>query len=292
VGADVENEDAMQGMSGVLAIIPARTGSKEIPSKNFKALVGRSPLERAARCCFDVGIYPSNILVTSDTPYLPIEVSGVTGHYAPAPLHTDTCSMLDVVLDVLNTYPGDYDQKVLLVQPTQPLREPKHLRKAIECLEWIDSVASVVEVEPAAKLYYSGFEKVAEGVERRQDARKTFACDGTVYGFRRGWFKWYKQFRGPYTHQLVIPPEETARLDTPFDWEMAELRLRNRESKRSCSCGAGCADARLALQEIQQLSKTWQATMLDLDRQEAGSSGTLLDREFAGRMPPPYGEDR
>jgi CMP-N-acetylneuraminic acid synthetase len=184
--------------------------------------------------------------------------------------------MLDVVLDVFNTYPGDYDQKVLLVQPTQPLREPKHLRKAIDCLEWTDSVASVVEVEPAAKLYYAGFEKVAEGVERRQDARKTYACDGTVYGFRRGWFKWYKQFRGPYTHQLVIPPEETARLDTPFDWEMAELRLRQRDSQGQktsylCDVERGCV--RSECPEPLETHKTWRQVLAEDWRAVDSSEG-------------------
>jgi len=53
------------------------------------------------------------------------------------------------------------------------------------------SVASVVEVEPAAKLYFrseaDSFEPVlAQTQERREDARSTYACDGTVYVFRRG----------------------------------------------------------------------------------------------------------
>jgi CMP-N-acetylneuraminic acid synthetase len=43
--------------------------------------------------------------------------------------------MVDVVLDVLKHYPGPDDQKVLLVQPTQPLREPKHLEQAIAMLD-------------------------------------------------------------------------------------------------------------------------------------------------------------
>jgi CMP-N,N'-diacetyllegionaminic acid synthase len=223
-------------MSNVLAIIPARVGSKGIPGKNFRLLAGRSPVQRAVDVVFEAGI-PS--LVTSDSEWLQWEFARWpdTWHEANAPLHTDTCSMVDVVLDVLKHYPGPDDQKVLLVQPTQPLREPKHLEQAIAMLDTCDSVASVVEVEPAEKLYDKDLCPVLDwgGTERRQDAAKTYACDGTVYAFRRWWFNIRPAFIGLLTKMMVIPPSETARLDTPFDWEMAELRLKHAAHFGSCS---------------------------------------------------------
>ena len=95
------------------------------------------------------------------------------------------------------------------------------------------SVVSLAETEPADKLYYVtrfghrlGVTPVALGVERAQDARRTYYCDGTVYGFLRGWFEQHQTFRHPvYTRPLFIEPEDTCRLDTPHDWAMAELRL-------------------------------------------------------------------
>ena len=102
------------------------------------------------------------------------------------------------------------------------------------------SVVSLAETEPADKLYYVtrfghrlGVMPVALGVERAQDARRTYYCDGTVYGFLRGWFEQHQTFRHPvYTRPLFIEPEDTCRLDTPHDWAMAELRLRGREGLR------------------------------------------------------------
>lgn len=276
-------------VSDVLMIIPARVGSKGIPGKNFKPLAGVSPVQRAVGVvhevirCMSGGIS----LVTSDLPHVWDTAWQEHGlpmvyHHAPAPLHTDTCSMVDVVLDVLKHYPGPDDQKVLLVQPTQPLREPKHLEQAITLLDkYNPSVASAVEVEPAAKLYYWGFRRVeGRGVERRQDAEPTYACDGTVYAFRRWWFNTELAFTGLLTKMMVIPPSETARLDTPFDWEMAELRLRSRESKTSCSCGAGREGVRSACPETPETHKSERHRVIAEGQQELDFSEGRSDREF------------
>ena len=86
----------------------------------------------------------------------------------------------------------------------------------------------MVETEPADKLYWAGFTMVTDGIatERRQDCVTTYRCDGTCYGFYRDWFGKHRCFVDPrYTDMQVIPPEESAKLDTPFDWQMAELRL-------------------------------------------------------------------
>jgi CMP-N-acetylneuraminic acid synthetase len=154
-------------------------------------------------------------------------------HYAPAPLHTDTCSMVDVVLDVLGHYPGPPEQPVLLLQPTQPLRTPAHVAAALSILADHPSMLSVVEVEPAEKLLYMTGENRLRYVtetgltaRRRQECRVTYAPDGTVYGFRRNWFLEHIAFLRHDTVPLIIPQHETCRLDTTNDWTIAELLLR------------------------------------------------------------------
>lgn len=201
-----------------IALIPARLGSKGIPNKNFAPLYHMSPLERAVSCCIGAGITP---WVSSDAP------NALKWPYwldRPADLADDTTPMAAVVGDFLTRVPGEPDEIILLVQPTQPLREPKHLRAALELVEQYGSVMSVTQTESINKLYYQGRDSLIPfgvPVERRQMTRPTFRCDGTVYGFRR---------RDGYFHYrtatpLFIPAEETASLDTPLDWQLAELRL-------------------------------------------------------------------
>ena len=212
-----------------LFIIPARMGSTRIPDKNVRLLYGKSPLRRAIACCRDIpgGI----ILVTANWGKESLE-DGVYWHRVDDPLHTDTCSMVDVVLDVLKSFPGDEKQPVLLVQPTQPLRRPEHLQHALQILETYPSVTSFVNVETADKLYFllpgGLITPVATGVERTQDGRLTYACDGTVYGFHRGWFLQHRSFRHADTVPFVLPLDETCRLDTPQDWLIAGLLLEHR----------------------------------------------------------------
>lgn len=211
-----------------IAIIPARSGSKGVPYKNFTPIDGSSPLQRAVTCCLAAGV----------TPWVSSDLSPLEGWpywlKTQPPLHSDTCLMHEVVLDALGRIPGDAQDIVLLVQPTQPLRHPGHLRAALEMMEdGAHNVCSVAQAEPPEKLYHirNGFVLPAllrGNVERRQDAEAAYRCDGTVYAFRRGAFLECPLFRTPKTRALIIPPDETAALDTPADWALAELRLKAR----------------------------------------------------------------
>jgi len=212
-----------------LCIVPARSGSKRIPSKNMKPLAGITPMRRAIQCCRQAFDKEAQIVVTAD--WIPRDEfdCGVHYHRAADPLHTDTCSMVDVVLDVLRAFPGAGDQSVLLVQPTQPIRRPEHLIEAVRLLKLYPSIASVVETTSVDKLYRlinEALVPVGGGIERDQQGGKTYACDGTVYGFHRDFFTRRKTFRDFYhTHAMVMAPDETCRLDTPNDWLIASLLL-------------------------------------------------------------------
>lgn len=216
-------------MSDVLGIVPARVGSKGVPLKNFRALgSGPSPIVLAARCAWDAGI--DDVYVSTDHPTFQGVITPDRSTRLirrPPELAQDDTPMRAVVDHVLETIPGPPDQIILLVQPTQPLRQPKHLAAAIALLESSvsGSVVSVVETESPDKL----MSEMLGGwlipwttlKERRQDCKPAWRRDGTVYAWRRQDRYWLQPW-----HMLVIPPEESQALDTPFDWAMAELRLR------------------------------------------------------------------
>lgn len=228
-------------MAKVYALIPARTGSKGIPNKNFRPLGGlsgfESPLFRAVRCATQAGI--SEIYVHSDGD--PVGLLGLGGYWlkAGAPLHTDTCPMIDIVWDALARVPGEPDDIWLLVQPTQPLRTPEHLKTAITLLQQhqVDSVVSVVAVESPDKLmaitdgYLTRWDggPASQTTERRQHAREAWKREGTVYAFFRKTVETYGNIYGERVRPLVVSKNETQALDTPEDWAEAERRVRDRE---------------------------------------------------------------
>jgi CMP-N,N'-diacetyllegionaminic acid synthase len=127
----------------VLALVPARSGSKGIPGKNFRELAGLTPVRRvvnvaiAARC--------EDVVVTSDA-YDWFDAMGAGYLKRPDSLAQDDTPMIDVVKHALTEIHGAPGQIVLLLQPTQPLREPKHLQAAVALLResQADSVVSVV----------------------------------------------------------------------------------------------------------------------------------------------------
>lgn len=247
-------------MSGVLAIIPARMGSKGIPHKNFRPLAGRSAVQRAADCCHGIGLSMRQIVLSTDgidvsvgddvMPTVrwdaeeePVAVMA-TYRYAPTPLHTDDCPMIDVVKDVLARVPGPEDEIILLVQPTQPLRMPAHLRAAIALLgpEPLYSgvrptaVVSVTPLYPKSwvlEIRGAHLELLEDGRDwedravRRQGAEMAYKTDGTVYAFYRETITCHGNMFGSWVRPLIIPREETCALDTMADWAEAERRLRD-----------------------------------------------------------------
>ena len=233
-------------MSKPLAIVPARSGSKGIPGKNFKSFHGCGGIqlwERALNCAILARCQP---IVSSDADL------GKADYILrrPPELAQDDTPMVDVVRHVLEQIPGPPDQPIVLLQPTQPLREPKHITQALALLtpEW-DSVVSVVELpqtqSPDSLLRIDGDrlwpavvgdygpDYLYEQVTRRQDATTAFMRDGTCYAFHRRTVERHGNIYGHRSRPLIIPASETQSLDTPEDWAEAERRLREREATRA-----------------------------------------------------------
>lgn len=233
----------------VLAIIPARSGSKGIPNKNWKLLAGVSPTQRAYEVALACGCDP--IVLSTDVVFVdayPIPPAV----FVPRPdaLAQDDTSMLDVVRHVLAQIPGPPDQAIVLLQPTQPLREPKHITQALALLTRnVTSVVSVVELprthgiemqlsieqerlHPARWWCECGHERLSDLPPQRQAVTPTYIRDGTVYAFWRDTLNEARGRFGIYGHAakpLIIPPDETCPLDSPADWLEAERRLRERD---------------------------------------------------------------
>jgi CMP-N-acetylneuraminic acid synthetase len=199
----------------VLGLIPARSGSRGIPRKNERTLAGRTLVERAVDVAHASGVI-DRIVLTTDS-----ELIGAIGLRAgidvilrPAELAGDDTPMVSVIEHALTELEhADWRCDVIaLLQPTQPLRRPEHIREALRILEetGASSVAGVVAIPPhyapqyAMRLDHDHLVPyVPEGavLTRRQDVEPAYSRDGTIYLFRR------ETIRGG---------------DSPSDWERAE----------------------------------------------------------------------
>ncbi len=225
----------------VLALIPARSGSKGVPDKNTKLLAGRSLLEYAAAAAVAAGIIDRSVLST-DSDRIAAEGRRVgleVPFIRPADLARDDTPMLPVIEHALGALEqeGWAAEIVVLLQPTSPLRRAEHIRDAVQQLRdsGADSVVTVVELprhlSPDYVMRMEGGRLepfLAEGkdVTRRQDARSAFVRDGTVYAF---WSRTVREMHSIYGRDcrpLVLSAADSITIDTQSDWAEAERRLR------------------------------------------------------------------
>lgn len=231
-------------MSGpVLAIVPARAGSKGIPGKNVRLLAGRPLLAYAADAIRDACIVDRAVLSTDSEEILATgrELGLETPFLRPGELARDDTPMQPVAEHAVAALEAEgwSPEIVLVVQPTAPLRRGEHLRKAVELLRetGATSVVSVVPIPPHFSPEYAMrlddgrlVPFLAHGAEirRRQDAAPAYSRDGTVYAVRRDVLVELHDLYGDDCRPLVLSPDESINLDTPADWEEAERRLAGR----------------------------------------------------------------
>lgn len=177
-----------------LFVIPARGGSKGLPRKNVLPLGGKSLI------CYTIdaarGVASDdNICLSSDDP----EIIKVTEDYGlrvnfvrPAELASDIASSEEVLIHAMdfyeNTLGRKYD-KIILLQPTSPFRNSKHILEAYSL--WEDNLDMIVSVkESKANPYFNLFEENENGFlfrskesnfTRRQDCPTVFEFNGAIY---------------------------------------------------------------------------------------------------------------
>jgi N-acylneuraminate cytidylyltransferase len=214
----------------VLAVIPARGGSKELQRKNVLPLAGRPLLAWTVRAAL-ASVYLDRVVLSSDDPEIQ-EAARTEGcdvpFDRPADLALDTTSSMEVLKHALAHLPG-YDMVVLL-QPTSPLRETGDIDGCIKyCAQGVPSVVSVVELDKSPHWI---FKKTSDGClqpllsdpmpVRRQDALPAYALNGAVYVARVAWLKDRRSFIGEATRSWEMPKERSIDIDTRLDMVIAE----------------------------------------------------------------------
>jgi CMP-N,N'-diacetyllegionaminic acid synthase len=173
-----------------LAIIPARGGSKRLPNKNIIDLCGK-PL---IAWTIEAGLkskYIDTLIVSSDSD----EILSIAKSFGariikrPDELATDTASSFDVVRHVIeNTKKHDY---IVLLQPTSPLREARHIDESIEMLleKNANAVISLCEMEHSPlwsntigdDMSLKNFIKDDIKNKRSQDLPTYYRINGAIY---------------------------------------------------------------------------------------------------------------
>ena len=177
----------------ILAVIPARGGSKGIPSKNIIE-VGGKPLIQYTIDCAKHSRYIDRAVISTDSEEIKkvcIECGGDVPFMRPKELALDTSKTIDCIVHAVNTLKemGETYDYVMIIQNTVPLRKSWHVDESIEKL--IDSkersLVSVTEVEQHPILMRTINEDGTvknllpmSSTMRRQDFPKFYKVDGAI----------------------------------------------------------------------------------------------------------------
>lgn len=226
---------------GVVAVIPARGGSKGVPRKNLRELGGEPLIGRAVRTLREVRSINAVIVSTEDE-----EIADAARGYGalvidrPRRLAGDSAtseSALRHVLDELGSY-GSVPEVTVFVQATSPFIEPADVDRAISLVH--DDVADVAFSVAAshAHLWTTGPDGPV-GINhdpstrlRRQDRPAEFVETGAFYAMRtRGFLEHGHRFFGRL-EMVEVDPADALEIDTTDDFSLAELALAHREASR------------------------------------------------------------
>lgn len=225
----------------VLAVIPARGGSKGVPRKNIHPVAGR-PLIAWTVAAARASRYVDRLVLSSDDDDI-IAVARAAGcetpFKRPADLARDDSPGIAPVLHALGELPGY--SFVVLLQPTSPLRLACDIDGCLE--KAVDSGApACVSVRAAVDHPYWTYRFVADGrlrafaadpggaIARRQDLPPAFVLNGAVYVARADWLLEHRSFLTDVTVGFEMPQDRSLDIDTLADLEAAEHALRARSA--------------------------------------------------------------
>jgi CMP-N,N'-diacetyllegionaminic acid synthase len=219
-----------------LAIIPARGGSKRLPRKNVLDLCGKPLITYS----IEAGLkskYIDKVIVTSDDEEI-LSISkkyGATIIKRPEELSNDTATTFDTLkhtIDNLEKY--DY---IVLLQPTSPLRNEKHLDEAIELLQQknADAIVSVCEMDHSPLWCntlpedgnMNSFLKEEVLNKRSQDLNKYFRLNGAIYICKTDKLLENKGFfLKDNIYAYKMDKKNSIDIDDEFDFELAHLFIK------------------------------------------------------------------
>jgi len=224
----------------VIAIIPARSGSKGLPDKNIRMLNGKPLIAYSIVAAQEAGIFDEIFLSTDSQKYANIAVQyGANVPFLRSDrLATDLASTWDCVKEALYQYNiiGKKFDIFVLLQPTSPLRTSQDIVAAVETmmLKNADAVVSVSEADHSPLWYntlpesksLNGFLRQEILTKTRQELPTYYRINGAVYVVKAEYFSRSQNIYDCKSFAYIMARENSVDIDTLLDFSMAEHLLK------------------------------------------------------------------
>jgi len=225
----------------LIAIVPARGGSKGLPGKNIMMLNGKPLISYTIEAAIKSKNISEVIVSTDD-----LKIAEISKKYGasvpfirPDYLSGDDASAIDVYLHALRYLIKERNEiinKFLVLLPTAPLRNKSHIDEAIMIFEREQafSLVSVCEAETPPSWYYrldennrlfnAGFDHL-KSLSNRQDSIKYYIPNGAIYILDYKGLKENRTYYSNNTIPYIMKQEDSIDIDNLNDFQFAEFLI-------------------------------------------------------------------
>ena len=228
----------------MIAIIPARGGSKGLPGKNIKEMCDKPLIAYTIEAALKSKSIDHVILSTDDE-----EIAAVAKKYGaevpfmrPAELASDTAMAVDNYIYTIGRLEKEWITKIdsfVVLQQTTPLRIAEDIDGAVELFNARNADSVVTYVKEAHPIFWhkkidenNKLEDIFEGtIANRQELPITYYPNGAVYVFSTEMIR-QKKYYTDKSYAYIMPRERSIDIDFIDDFKYAEFLMSNSKDKK------------------------------------------------------------
>ena len=224
----------------MIAIIPARCGSKGLPGKNIRSLHGKPMIAYTIEAALE-SKYIEDVIVSTDCKEIEdmAKKFGAKSFFLrPEELALDSSKAINNYLYTINRLNDEFEYNIknfIVLQPTSPLRALEDIDSAIKLFNHkkADSVVSYTEeyhpIEWHKHITEDGkFENIFdEKLLNRQEYKPSYFPNGAIYVFSYELIK-HNSYYGDNSYAYIMPRHRSVDIDTLEDFQYAEFLMRQK----------------------------------------------------------------
>lgn len=229
----------------MLAIIPARGGSKGLPGKNLKNLSGKPLIAYTIEAALN-SKYVDRVIVNTDDKLI-ANISRQYGAEIPffreKILASDNALAIDVYIDTIKKLGLEFSrQPFMVLLPTVPFRTSKNIDEACTLFykKRAKTLVSMVQADVPASWYFfinkTGFIHTAGyglkngNIHNRQDNIVEYIPNGAIYILDYNLLKEKRTYYCEQTISYIMSKKESIDIDTQDDFEYAEFIMQKKKN--------------------------------------------------------------
>lgn len=224
----------------IIAIIPARSGSKGLPNKNIKKLNGIPLIAYSIECAKSCEFIDEVFVSTDSQEYanIALKYGASVPFLRPENISNDKSQAYDYVSHCIESYVVKFGYEFdyfIVLQPTSPIRKVYHIMDVVKMLidQKLDSVVSVCKADHIPQIFNHlpenesmyMFYKDDKNSFNRQDFGEYYKLNGSIYAMKVSEFIKHKSYYIENSKAYIMDKKFSIDIDDELDFFMAEKLL-------------------------------------------------------------------